>query len=215
MNAVVIVNLSSQYIMERKNKLQASLERFKSKKFDQLLLEEFEFYRTINIAESIDNAVFGRYLKKDGLQYYSSHYKHFLSVKNGKWNVQDLLYPARDKLRSVKEEIAAVDNFLDMHKIIEQVINIKGLGKLFYYDVALRIGNSKAFGPNYILPEEVFIQRGAEQGAKALFGNDYINQVLNERSYLRMQEFEEIDYRFKEMPPYLIECFLCIEKDNL
>ena len=49
--------------------------------FEAHLQDQFEFYHSLEIEEAIDNAVFGRYIGNDGLQYFDSHFKYFLSVK--------------------------------------------------------------------------------------------------------------------------------------
>ena len=187
--------------------------------FEAHLQDQFEFYHSLEIEEAIDNAVFGRYIGNDGLQYFDSHFKYFLSVKEVRskkvWQLKKLLYPAREALIMYKSNILKADSFIDLYKVVRKAIEIKGLADLFYYDVSIRLGNSKPFESiDFLMPEHIFIQTGAKKGAIALLGKKAIDKISPDEPYLQTELFKEFAL-LSSMEPYLFEVFLCIKKDEL
>jgi hypothetical protein len=180
----------------------------------QNLKKELCYYNGFELNKAIDDAVFGRYIGDDGLQYFNAHYKHFFKVDDyKKWHVITLLIEARSKLLSAEEEMKKCNSFLSLYNLVEKTVNVKGLKELFWYDCSLRIGNSKMFEPKkYLMPVDVFIQHGAKEGARSLFNEDFIGE-----RYVNIKKFKvkELDDCFNDMNPYLIESFLCVKKAEL
>lgn len=95
-------------------------------------------------------------------------------------------------------EIKKCRKFEDIFMLTEKVkANIWGLGELWSYDTALRIGfNLK------IYPQQVFIQRGVIKGVK---------KVLNgKRPKGRSLPINVFPNELQVLKPYEIENFLCI-----
>jgi hypothetical protein len=77
---------------------------------------------------------------------------------------------------------------------------IRGLGHLYTYDTALRIGAKLD-----LLPEKVYLHAGTRKGAKAL-GLDWKARAL---------EVASIPDELHELEPREIEDFLCIYEEKL
>jgi hypothetical protein len=73
---------------------------------------------------------------------------------------------AADLLKPLESSIIAARDFEDLHTIISTALApVQGFGLLAYYDTARRIG--EWLRPK-LMPTEVFLHRGARDGAKAL-----------------------------------------------
>jgi hypothetical protein len=78
---------------------------------------------------------------------------------------------------------------------------VRGLGELYCYDTALRIGAKLE-----LLPQMVFLHRGTRDGARALGHTDYRSANIDPHTLPR---------ELHQLHPYEIEDFLCIFKDCL
>lgn len=108
---------------------------------------------------------------------------------------------ARRKLAPAAAELAAQPTFAAIHKKIEQLLKpVAGLGVLYKYDTALRIG--ARFGR---LPREVHLHAGTRVGAAAL-GLDASQR------FLYMSEFPA---ELQVVAPHEVEDILCIYKSVL
>jgi hypothetical protein len=88
------------------------------------------------------------------------------------------------------------------NKIKKLVEPIQGLGPMYDYDVALRIGAKQR-----LLPTSVYLQRGALEGARNLFGNAVAGVIELAEEHSRPE--------FKRLAAHEIEDFLCIFKNHL
>lgn len=108
---------------------------------------------------------------------------------------------ALKRLQSKVSELEAYKSFEEIHECVRVICDpIKGLGKLYIYDTALRIG---AF--LRLVPKRVYLQAGALAGARAL-GLDVKN------SPLPAKDFPEA---LSILKAHEIEDFLCNYKDHL
>lgn len=78
--------------------------------------------------------------------------------------------------------------------------DIPGLGHLYTYDTALRIGSKLVQ-----LPNKVYLHAGTRRGARIL-GLDWKASAL---------EIAEIPIELRELEPFKIEDFLCVYEDEL
>lgn len=94
--------------------------------------------------------------------------------------------------------------------IMEQIhmaqVEIKGIGELAIYDIALGIG---AFRNQ--LPEKVYLHRGAREGAKCLEVLELAKRTTGERFELLTKYPKCLEI----LTPYEIENLLCIVKETL
>lgn len=98
-------------------------------------------------------------------------------------------------------QIEAAKDFDDLYALIRHAIKrIKGLGELYVYDTAFRIG---AYAKK--LPKKVYLHAGTRKGAEAL-GFDGSRLTL---------ELSEFDPALRVLKAYEIEDVLCIFKDHL
>ena len=105
------------------------------------------------------------------------------------------------QLRSKISKVKAYKLFEEIHECVWTICSpINGLGKLYIYDTALRIGSFLR-----LMPKRVYLQAGALAGARAL-GLDVKN------SPLPVEDFPEA---LRILKAHEIEDFLCIYKDHL
>jgi len=108
---------------------------------------------------------------------------------------------ARNILSGGAQELRRCDSFDQLHNLIKEHLNgIRGLGRLYYYDTALRIGASLR-----LMPKRVYLHRGTRDGARAL-GLDWRADSLDPRA-LRKE--------LAVLEPHEIEDFFCMYKDQL
>jgi hypothetical protein len=108
---------------------------------------------------------------------------------------------ARAVLAEVSRQLRACRSFHELHTLIGQLLApVAGLGELYVYDAALRIGAYLK-----LVPDFVYLHAGTREGAGVL-------GLGSGRAYLEMQE----------LPPALqtlsadeVESFLCIYKAQL
>lgn len=108
---------------------------------------------------------------------------------------------ATEKLRGRTAELATCESFDALHGLLCGITNgISGLGPLYAYDTARRLGAKLR-----IEPQRVYLHAGTRKGAKAL-GLDY------RQASLPMTDFPA---SLRVLPPDMLESFLCIYKDKL
>jgi len=104
---------------------------------------------------------------------------------------EGILSDSSAKLRNSK-------SFADLHKLIMALLEgIGGLGELYYYDTALRIGANLK-----LMPQLVYLHRGTREGARAL-GLDWRADSLDRGA---------LPKELAPLKPHEIEDFLCIYK---
>lgn len=94
----------------------------------------------------------------------------------------------------------ACHNFHDLYCLIEETVRpIHGIGELYIYDAALRMG---AFLK--LAPEHIYLHAGVRVGARALgfIGGDYAL-------------CSELPAEFSALHPHQIEDCLCVYKNEL
>ena len=108
---------------------------------------------------------------------------------------------SRYKLLSVKEQIRACSTFDELLHLVEDISGeIKGLGDLYCYDTALRLGAYLG-----VFPAKVYLHAGTRDGAKVLGLNWKAESV----------DLESLPEELLCLGPYEIEDMLCIYKDFL
>jgi hypothetical protein len=111
------------------------------------------------------------------------------------------LRKAKNILLDAAKEICRCKSFDDLHNLIKKRLDgIRGLGELYYYDTALRIGASLC-----LKPKRVYLHRGTRIGTREL-GLDCRADSLDPRA---------LPKKLAVLEPREIEDFLCIYKDHL
>jgi hypothetical protein len=114
---------------------------------------------------------------------------------------KEVLKQARDLLLAKEKEIARCNSFHDLFLLLEALLTpIKGLGELYVYDTALRIGANLG-----LLPAKVYLHAGTRGGAKA----------LGFHGKAKWLEVSELPNWLHQLEPHEIEDVLCIFKDRL
>jgi len=112
-----------------------------------------------------------------------------------------VLEQARDILLENERGICQSKDFDDLFALLERLLlHVKGLGELYVYDTALRIGAKIG-----VLPKRVYLHAGTRVGAKAL-GFDSRAKTL---------EVSLMPEWLQQLQPHEIEDVLCIFKDKL
>lgn len=92
-------------------------------------------------------------------------------------------------------------SFHELWQLIRKILGtVTGLGELYIYDTALRIGAYLN-----ILPERVYLHAGTRTGAKA-FG------IMSRHT--EWLDVDELPAPLKELPPHEVEDILCIYKST-
>ena len=106
---------------------------------------------------------------------------------------------AKAALNRTVAEVRACSSFHELHILLEGILEpIKGLGPLYIYDAAARLGYYLSLAPEY-----VYLHCGSREGAKAL-GLDY------NREYLEKHQLPD---PLRALSPAQTESFLCVYKD--
>ena len=122
-------------------------------------------------------------------------YSHQRRLK--KANLQE----AKSILLANSRNLKKCRDFEELFSVIEMMVEpISGIGELYVYDTALRIGAKLG-----LLPEKVYLHAGARAGAKAL-GFDGKSRVL---------ETSVLPKELQQLEPHEIEDVLCIFKSKL
>ncbi|MFA5179958.1 MAG: hypothetical protein WC405_01440 [Syntrophales bacterium] len=112
-----------------------------------------------------------------------------------------ILQLSLNKLCMAEKAIGACSSFEDLHRfIILKLKSISGIGELYCYDTALRIGAKLN-----LHPKTVFLHAGTRQGAS--FITDIRGKESLNTSCLPMA--------IRELPPEQVEDILCIYKDEI
>jgi hypothetical protein len=99
------------------------------------------------------------------------------------------------------DDLQKCKSFHELWQLIRKILGtVTGLGELYIYDTALRIGAYLN-----ILPERVYLHAGTRTGAKA-FG-------ITSR-HTEWLDVDELPAPLKELPPHEVEDILCIYKGD-
>jgi len=106
-------------------------------------------------------------------------------------------------LLALEDRIARVESFDELLRLItEQLRDIPGIGELYYYDTAFRIGVYLG-----VYPTRVYLHAGTRVGARKLQPPvDHRKDAL---------DIGELPPDLRARPPYTIENILCIYADRL
>lgn len=111
------------------------------------------------------------------------------------------LKESKESLFKIMTLLNASKDFAELHDLIKKTLDeVCGVGELFYYDTALRLG---AFLK--LFPECVHLHRGTRDGAKAL-GLNWQANTLDPKIF---------PPPIQKLSPHEIEDFLCIYKKRL
>jgi len=112
---------------------------------------------------------------------------------------------ALEELMKYHRMLRSTKHFSELFKITEKVrAKTYGIGDLWSYDTALRIGFKLK-----IYPDKVYLQRGAREGARKLFNRKRILGRALDKSVFT-ENFQELE----ELQCYEIENFLCCYKSK-
>ena len=107
---------------------------------------------------------------------------------------------AKGALSSILPQLRRCRRFDQLIDLIETSLSeIKGIGPLYVYDTALRIGAKLG-----LLPDKVYLHSGTRTGAK----------YLGLRTDVPALRTEDLPRELQGMPLYEVEDILCIYKDN-
>lgn len=111
------------------------------------------------------------------------------------------LEEAKTKLLANLNELKASTNFDDLFLLVKKLVRpIKGIGELYVYDTALRIGANLG-----LLPTKVYLHAGTRTGAKRL-------GFQGKEPTIAVSRFPKA---LQKLQPHEIEDVLCIFKDEL
>lgn len=113
---------------------------------------------------------------------------------------KETLEKFKKELKKQKGTILNCRTFDELLEISENS-SVKGIGPLAEYDIAFRYGRQIG-----IYPDKVYLHAGTKIGAKNL------GIVKRGAKYLTK---EELPAYLKAVEPWMVEDFLCVEKDNL
>jgi len=143
------------------------------------------YYESLSFERAIRGAATGM---ESNLKINSHQYR--IGRKKGK--------VASEELFKYIDEIKHCESFEGIFEITERVRrSILGLGDLWSYDTALRIGFNLGFRPS-----RVYVQRGVVKGVRKL-----LEGYLPKGRSLPLSVFPDVLHQFE---PYVVENFLCI-----
>jgi hypothetical protein len=160
------------YIAEKRRRALAELKNFRDQPFEAAV-------HRAALARDPDGKRFGhqRRLKRPELR-----------------KAEGILSESLGKLRHSK-------SFAALHELIIVLLEgVSGLGELYYYDTALRIGANLNK-----MPQRVYLHRGTREGARAL-GLDWRADSIDPSM---------VPKELGVLEPHEMEDFLCIFKDDL
>ncbi|AEV31533.1 hypothetical protein [Owenweeksia hongkongensis] len=109
-----------------------------------------------------------------------------------------------------ESEVWKAKTFEGLKQVTDSIASVThGLGPLWSYDTALRIG----FKMN-VFPDRVYVQSGVSDGIKNLLGKDFYKNLPRNRGHKYCLR-ENLPKELHGMEPALIENFLCIYKTQL
>jgi len=110
------------------------------------------------------------------------------------------LESAKEALLRISPKLAECGSFHELYGAVEDALKpVVGAGRLYVYDVSLRIGAKLG-----LFPQKVYLHAGTRKGAKVLGLNTRLGWV----------EMESLPEWLRELQPYEAEDFLCIYKDR-
>ena len=113
---------------------------------------------------------------------------------------QKALNKSLANLTKIKSNIKSCKSFDQLHALLDSKLQkVKGLGTLFIYDTAFRLGVNLG-----LYPQKVYLHAGTRMGAKRL-------DLNYEEPYLEMKE---VPRPLRKLKPYQVEDFLCIYKNK-
>lgn len=111
------------------------------------------------------------------------------------------LHHSRYRLLAVRDKLESCQSFSDLLDLIQSESGrINGLGPLYCYDTALRLGAYIGFAP-----ERVYLHAGTRDGA----------QALGLEASLESVDVKQLPESLQQLEPYEVEDLLCIYKDLL
>lgn len=153
---------------------------------------ELESFRGESFLSAVERAALAVHDDEDGRRKRFSHQRR---LNRG------ALDKARGALLCASTKLRRAKGFSDLHEAVKDAVaGITGLGSLYYYDTALRIGANL-----HKMPERVCLHRGTRRGARAM-GLDWRESSLDP---------ECLPKELAPLEPHEIEDFLCIFKDRL
>jgi hypothetical protein len=148
-------------------------------------------FATIQFDKALELASTG--IEADGAR--NEHLFHGISTSAKQKGLKKL------RIKTNRLRLKRCRSFDNLFREIDRIIHsVKGLGEIFIYDVALRLGANKGFWP-----ERVYLQRGAKGGAKN----------LGMRVNARVVECSSLPSELHCLTAHEMEDFLCIFKDYL
>ncbi len=110
------------------------------------------------------------------------------------------LVQAKPVLMAMVNDFRQCESFDQVFDLVRELRKIQGIGELYVYDTALRIGAYLG-----LLPEKVYLHAGTRVGAKEL-GFDSKRKTI---------EMNELPPEFQELQPLEVEDVFCIYKTSL
>ena len=151
-------------------------------------------FRNMTLKEAIKKAAESR---KENGHPYEHQQKH--------WNFwPDAIEAAIRILADAEPRFRRCADFDAIHDLVREILEdarpaTHGLGALYFYDVAFRIGACRG---DAFLPKKVYLHAGTLEGAKTVVPG----KRLNEGDVLSMSELPEALHSLK---PWAVEDFLC------
>lgn len=168
--------------------LQSYVQEFQEEEY-QCLCEDVEYIKKLpSLPAAIEYAAMGRT---------PSGKRHSHQYKISRANLtagKEILLANQEAIRNAQDFEALIETVGDL------VGPIPGLGELYIYDTAFRIG---VYLDKW--PEKVYLHAGVRVGASAL-GLDSSRPTV---------EMSELPDELQRLPPYKVEDFLCLFKDDL
>ena len=113
---------------------------------------------------------------------------------------QNVLKLAEEKLLKNLKQIQSTKDFDELYNLLKELLSeIKGIGELYIYDTALRIGAYLGYEP-----DKIYLHAGTLEGAKKLRVNTKHGYILK----------KDLPSEFNKLLPREIEDCLCIYKDE-
>lgn len=152
------------------------------------LKEELKFFRDIpSLALAVHNAAFAKDER-------GKRHKHQCRIS------QMPLKRAKQILSQSHHQIEECSSFQELHFWLAEALGtVRGLGELYIYDTALRLGAFRRLAPKF-----VYLHRGTRAGAKTLGLN-------TSGGYLTITDLPE---PLRKLTPHEAEDFLCIYKSH-
>lgn len=157
--------------------------------YQQHKIDEILFFRNMkSFDEALEFAEFA--YNSEGRTYPHQYRLKHVARKEAWWALQ-----------AMKEELQACANFYELYQcIVQRLLKVTGVGPLYYFDTALRLGAKLGH-----LPEHVIVQCGSREGAQKLGLKVIKGRVDISQLPLKLVE---------EMNPWEIENFLCIYRSR-